>query len=257
MINLSPEHFSKTIKLFEYTIPNSPMLFSVLEGKNPGKVFVNSVENPTQALALLPNSNSVCIGGKFDQKSLNESISFLRKNTDINLYWPSQGFGKLDPPPNSSDESELIEFFDLTDEIEHLKSVSKNIPADCYIHKMDNELIEQCLWRDGIIHDWGSIETFLKNGLGFCLMKGPEILSEAYAPFWGAGYVEIGGRTNEKYRKSGYAYTIFAYLVTKCVDKGFKTRWSTNKDNTASVAVARKLGYKTERELKMIKYERI
>ncbi len=231
------------------------MLFSVLEGKNPGKVFVDNAENPTQALALLPGG--VCIGGYFDQEDLNESVSFLRESSDINLYWPSQGFGKLEPPSNATGDTEFLEFLDLPDELEHLKLVARDLPPGCSMRRIDNELIESCLWRRHIIHNCGTIDNFLKNGLGYCLMKETEIIVETYAAFWGAGHVEIGGITHENYKKSGYAYTTVAYLITKCAEKGFKTRWNAEKENTASVALGRKLGYKTERAFKLIKYVKI
>ncbi len=256
MIDLPPEQLSKIRALFEKTIPNNPRIFSILEGRNPGNIYVDNAKNPRRALALLPHDDAVCIGGKFDQESLNEGVSFLSKRTEINLYWPSQGFGELKPPPSSSGEIEVMEFFDLAHEFEHLKLVSQNVPINCNIHRIDRELIKHCLWHDHIIDFCGTIDNFLSNGLGYCLMKGTEIVVEAYVPFWGAGHAEIGGITHENYRKLGYAYTTMAYLITQCVEKGFKTRWSTGKKNTASVALARKLGYKMERTFKLLEYEK-
>lgn len=256
MIILPPERYFNILTLFEKTIPNNPRVFSILEGRNPGNIFVDNVAKPLRALALLPHDNAVCTGGVFDQESLNEGVSFLRKRTDIKLYWPFEGYGELVPPPSSSGEIEVMEFFDLADKIEHLKLVSQKIPADCNIHRIDRELFEHCLWHDHVIDFCGTIDNFLSNGLGYCLMKGSEIVVEAYVPFWGAGHAEIGGITHENYRKLGYAYTTMAYLITQCEEKGFKTRWSTGNRNTASVALARKLGYKIEKTFKLLEFEK-
>ncbi len=60
------------------------MLFAVLEGMNPGKVFVDNAENPLRALALLPHDNAVCIGGKFDQKPSMKASLFLESTRTLN-----------------------------------------------------------------------------------------------------------------------------------------------------------------------------
>ena len=85
-------------------------------------------------------------------------------------------------------------------------------------------------------------------------MADDEICSEAYAVFRGAGKFEIGAITHEKYRGRNYAYITCKHLIGICEDRGYPTYWSCHQDNAASVATARKLGYRTQRVYKFLHY---
>lgn len=43
MFALPSMHFGRVLPLFDSSFPNSTMVFSTLEGRTPGKVFVNSL----------------------------------------------------------------------------------------------------------------------------------------------------------------------------------------------------------------------
>jgi RimJ/RimL family protein N-acetyltransferase len=90
--------------------------------------------------------------------------------------------------------------------------------------------------------------------LGFVLLDGKSILSEAHAFFWGDTVVEIGVITAEGQRGLGYASMVSAYLVQACECRGYATYWACHVDNLASAAVARKLGYRLENEVSLAWY---
>ncbi len=102
---------------------------------------------------------------------------------------------------------------------------------------------------------FGGIDCFLENGLGFCLMKGDEILSEGYGDTRALGLIEIGTITHEEHRGHGYSTIICAHVIKTCEEMGYKTMWHCAKTNPASAAIARKLGYRTEREFRYIAYK--
>jgi RimJ/RimL family protein N-acetyltransferase len=119
---------------------------------------------------------------------------------------------------------------------------------------MDVNLLKRCLWRDKVISMYGNIDNFISHGLGYCLMNGDEICSEAYASFRAEGQYEIGVITAEPHRGRGYAYITCDHLVDECAKSGYQTTWSCDRPNAASIATARKLGYQRQREYQVLYY---
>ena len=92
--------------------------------------------------------------------------------------------------------------------------------------------------------------------LGFFLIRNDEILCEAIAGAVVMGTREIGVDTSELHRQRGYATLTCAKLIQTCEAQGLQTYWNCNQENLASVALARKLGYQTERGYKLLMWEK-
>ena len=187
-------------------------------------------------------------------QSLAQAIVELRKDNEVYL-WQGNKQSQIFPTPNA--KWPRLEFYNLETSDDKFETLLRKIPSECEVRRMNRQIIEECLWRDMHAAAYGSIEDFLAKGLGFCLMKGDEILCEAYATFWGGGKVEIGAITREPYQGLGYASVTCAHLIQACEGRGYQTYWSCEKDNIASASVARKLGYKYENEYQMLVYEAI
>jgi RimJ/RimL family protein N-acetyltransferase len=123
------------------------------------------------------------------------------------------------------------------------------------VRAIDRELLERCEWRDDMASYCGSLENFLHNDLGLCLMDRDETIVEAYASAFGATYAEIGAITHEPYRGKGYAPIAVAYLIETLEQRGYHAYWSCDIDNPASAQVARKLGFRIERSYEIWEYE--
>jgi RimJ/RimL family protein N-acetyltransferase len=65
---------------------------------------------------------------------------------------------------------------------------------------------------------------------------------------------EIGAITREAYRGHGYAPITCAYLIEACERRGYQAYWSCDTENTASIRVARKLGFRQERAYQIFEY---
>src|SRR5262249_39788948 len=103
-----------------------------------------------------------------------------------------------------------------------------------------------------IIPEGCEIRPFKReNEHGLHLVRGGEILSEASVGAPAAGIIEMGTNTTEAYRRRGYATIICAHLIRDCEQQGYKTYWNCAKQNTASAALARKLGYWDEKEYRL------
>ena len=79
------------------------------------------------------------------------------------------------------------------------------------------------------------------------MLHSDRIICEAYGAFQGFGQVEIGTITHPDHRQAGHATVLCHRLATLLESRGAAVVWSCDADNAASAAVARKLGFQTER----------
>ncbi|MFL5804101.1 MAG: GNAT family N-acetyltransferase [Roseiflexaceae bacterium] len=61
---------------------------------------------------------------------------------------------------------------------------------------------------------------------------------------------------HEAYRGHGYATITCARLIQACEEQGYETWWDCAKQNVASTALARKLGYQNEREYRVLAWRK-
>ena len=248
MIALPSTHFGRVLPLFDPSFPNSTMVFSTLEGRTSGKVFVNSLANPTACLVTINFHDLTFIGGTIDQEWLESAVAELRRTQDVILTWSAQVANGLEPPDVPSAEIDRLEFYG------GVLAGPAALPDGHHLQLIDAALFSRCLWQKEALMAFGTMENFLRHGIGVCLMRDDELCSEAYAFFQGAGKFEIGVITHDKYLKQGYAYITCTHVNHMCEARGYPTYWSCHSDNPASAATARKLGYTTERAYKFLYY---
>jgi RimJ/RimL family protein N-acetyltransferase len=120
------------------------------------------------------------------------------------------------------------------------------------VRSVDRQLFECSADHDFYCTLYGSAEQALEKGLARFLLYGDEIRSEAYAYFAALGIIEIATSTREPYRGRGYASIACAHLIRSCEQLGYQTYWNCARQNLASAAVARKLGYRSEKEYRLL-----
>jgi RimJ/RimL family protein N-acetyltransferase len=103
-----------------------------------------------------------------------------------------------------------------------------------------------------LIHMYGSVQEALKWGYGLCLMREDDLLCEAFAGPEANGVIEIGVETQPHHMHKGYATLTCAHLIYEMEQHGYRTYWNCDKNNLASAALARKLGYQTEKEYRLL-----
>jgi hypothetical protein len=125
-------------------------------------------------------------------------------------------------------------------------------PSGCELQHMDLSLFEQCTEKSKYLTMYGSAQQALQKGHGVCLTNSHEFLCEAFAGPISHGKVEITTTTHANHRGRGFATLTCTHLITQMEQQGYRTYCSCNRDNHASIALARKLGYQTEREYRML-----
>ena len=122
-----------------------------------------------------------------------------------------------------------------------------HLPPGFSIAKVDKKVLKKVdSKRDvkRIKKFWGSIDTFLKKGVGFYLIKDNEVISSCISCYVSGTEYEISIVTHDpEERKKGFATAVARAYIDYCVQHGLTPVWTADMVNPASIAVAEKLGF--------------
>jgi len=228
--------------LFDPAYPDHPALWAVFKGRNTGKAWVDDVHRPAQCV-VRTDAVLTYFSRRVSQAFLDEAFHALEQYSPIWLIW-SPEIHTLLQPPEAGHVSQRLEFYDYDPGSRILSGWRQRLPDGFAMRPIDRVLLERCEWRDEMEFFCGSLDNFLANGLGLCLMRGDEIITETYVSSFGETHAEIGAITREAHRGQGYAPLACAHLIEACERRGFHGYWSCDADNVASANTARKLGFR-------------
>jgi len=236
--------------LFDPHVPNNAALWAVFQGRHAGRALVDDPQHPTQCVV---RTEAVLTYASYQvsQAFLAQAIERFRQ---VGHIWLIRAEGDA-PAPGGYRNLPRLEFYDYDPQSPTLADLRSRIPDGYEMRPIDRALLERCAWRDDMAFYCGSLENFLKVDLGLCLMQGEEIIVEAYASAFGDPYAEIGAITHEAYRGRGYAPIAVAHLIQAVEQRGYHAYWSCDVDNPPSAAVARKLGFRTEKAYEVFEFE--
>jgi RimJ/RimL family protein N-acetyltransferase len=250
MLPITPAHVTPNLRaLFDTAMPASLRCFGVLEGIVAGEILTDDPHNPTWGAVREANDGTLYVGGALDSQRLAQLVAHLRQTGDVLIgYWPDDEAFKAMLPPNLEYEGDVLEFYECSLDTNLLSP----LPDGCTIRRMDADLFARSLDRDYHLAGGLSADDVLARGIGCCLLHGDDILCEAFAGAAINGIREMGVVTLEAYRKRGYAALTCAHLIHLCAQAGQRTYWNCAKQNLASTRLARKLGYRNEREYQLV-----
>jgi GNAT superfamily N-acetyltransferase len=222
--------------LFDPTMPNHPVLLAILGGDNPGRAFVDQVENPAHAI-IRTQDGWAFFSQHAPQAFFDAGLEQLRSISHVILIWPSTPTPATPPAPDH-----IIQRLEFSAGAAG-DGAPPPVPAGLTIRPMDRALLADCEWGPAMELACGSLEAFLAHGIGLCLLRGDAIIAEAYAPFRGISTIELGAVTREADRGHGYAALLCAHLIPLCRERGLAPYWSCDADNVASIKLAQRLGF--------------
>lgn len=251
MIEILTNQVSPTIRsLFKPRDPAGLRCIAVLEGIRPGRIFADSTRDPTWVIVWENTFGTIYPGGDLSVSVFNELIHELRKEKMVLLgFWPEDPRWRL-VQPEFDHESRVLDFYDRIQD-GRLQRFMADLPEGTDFQVVDDRLIERSVNRELHLSGYPSPQKAFDDLVGFFLMKGDNILCEALAGAGVMGIREIGIDTPEPHRQRGYATLTCAKLIQTCEQQGWQTYWNCNKFSHASVALARKLGYQSEKEYKL------
>ena len=247
-LTFNPSQVTPAIKsLFLPSDPASVRCFAVLAGQAAGKIFTDNPEDPSWAVLQEAAFGSIYMAGLLQPAMLQQLVANLRMEGDVlvGLWSEDPRWSLLPPGPDYSGHT--IEFADHT-----LDQPPMKVPAGCKLVRLNHSLSKQITGRNLLIHMYGSIQLALDWGYGLCLLREDELLCEAFAGPCANSVIEIGVETQPHHMHKGYATITCSQLIHQMEHLGFNTYWNCASANQASIALARKLGYQTQKEYRLL-----
>jgi RimJ/RimL family protein N-acetyltransferase len=233
--------------LFDPSDPASLRCQAVLDGHAAGRIFTDHPDTPAWGVVQEAAFGSLYLGGNLQPALMDQLITELCIDGDVlvGLWQPDPRRSLLPSTPDYSGYT--LEFTNReTDQ------ALPGVPTGCELRHLDQSLGKQILGRNLLIHMYGSLQQALKWGYGLCLMRGDELLCETFAGPEANGVIEMGVETQPHHMQKGYATLTCAHLIHEIEQQGYQTYWNCDKNNLPSAALARKLGYRTEREYSLL-----
>jgi RimJ/RimL family protein N-acetyltransferase len=230
--------------------------FTVLEGSIPGgKILVDNPLDPHWALVQEAIDHDLFLGGNVDAAAFANAFAALRQEGDVLIGMPPEDPRLAFLPPDPYYDGWVLEFYDRPTG-QGLEPYLSQIPADCVIRRLDRDLILRTEWGPNDVAIHGGLDAWEKTCFGYVLMRGEEILSEATVGPSALDCYEPGVFTQEKQRGKGYGTLVTARLIQEIETMGRRTYWNCAKQNLASAAIARKLGYRMEKEFRCMAWRK-
>ena len=254
MYQVVPDRSDALRVFFAEPLPNAPMLEAFLDLRAPGRAFVNDYLRPSACIVTM-NYSFVFLGGEVTRHFFEQSVRRLRQEQDVMVVWTRHRLPPEWPAPDvivARLEYRRRENGGNGRSLGHLRKAGGQVD----LRRIDSALLRRCFWRDEVIRATGSEREFLNHGLGFCLVVNGQVVSEAYACFWGRERLEIATVTHPDHRGRGYAAAVCAHLIEACEGLGFSTYWSCDTANQPSRVLAEKLGFRDPQPYQLLVYRK-
>lgn len=232
--------------------------YQVLDGAvEKGTIFVHNLANPTWAAVQEAIDHALFLGGSIDFSVVQEVFKVLRKEGDVLVGMtaddPRISMLPVDPYYNGL----VLEFYERPIG-KGLDEIICQMPPDCELRRLDSKLILKTEWGPNDAEFYGGPEQWEKKCLGYVLMRGSEIISEATIgpSARKTDLFEPGVFTQPKHRGKGFGTIVSARLIKEIEAMGGRTFWNCDKANPSSSAIARKLGYTVEKEFRCLAWHK-
>ena len=123
-----------------------------------------------------------------------------------------------------------------------LQTLAQNA-ADGFIIKrvVHADVAQFAALASSLVHNFPSHSSFLKEGIGFCVKQGTEMVSGCSSYLIGGGKLEIEIQTHADFRRRGLATAVAATMIEHCLAHDLEPCWDAA--NEWSVGLAEKLGF--------------
>jgi RimJ/RimL family protein N-acetyltransferase len=256
---LAESEYEKIHPLFKGSHLNL-VINAVVEGNSPGRIWVDDVANPKTAfmwdkahcyyLVGSPNNGKFntalkeFIGGKLAPEAMAHNLSIFK------VYYTSKDWeSKIEAMFRAVSPKKMERVFYTFGQLEIPDWRDRILPELC-IKRIDGELLTRTSLQNvpAVVSEiescWNSLDDFLRNGFGFCLVHNKEIASWCTAEYVSGKKCGIGIETVKAYRGRGFATLTACAFVDYCISRHILPHWDSWKDNLPSIAVAEKVGFK-------------
>lgn len=252
MIEVQPAQITPALRaLFREDLPAGLRCFAVLAGDNAGRIWTDDLQNPTWGIVQEGAFGTLYLEGTFPHGLLTAFINQRRQYGDV-LYgfWDDDDALKSHfPEPGYRGRV----FEGIRTELDRgFLDYLNQIPPDCTLRPIDRDLFRRIEDYTFYSEMFGSPERALERSFGYCLMRGDDLLCEAFAGTSFRDVIEIGVNTREAERNKGYAKMTCAAVIQEAEQRGYQAYWNCAAQNIPSFSVASQLGWKPMRKYSLL-----
>lgn len=236
---------------------------AVIEGINPGRIFVDNITSPSSGLVWLGNNDGFFfIGNEENEVFTNEINNFIdavikpdAKKVGLNWF---EGMGNQ-PRWNKVIEK-VFEHRKLESWNQRVYTLQKeNYQANYeatleqgYIVRNINKTLYENISNDinnieflhsQILKSWSSPDEFFNKGIGYCIVYDNNIISVCFSVFVVENVHSVAIETLEAYRRKKLAQRIANRFVKDCLETDRLPYWDCMEDNEPSIAIAKNIGF--------------
>ena len=240
-------------------IEDHPVINGVISGTNRGKIFVNNLENPTAALVWAINEMFYLIGDHQDASFLASLERYIVDVITPDALKIGEDYFNLELYPSIEWEKVLQNIFHKINlqrgervpfrfHKEQFDTIQKKVaPSGYTLKKIDKSIILQDSSNNiesEILKFWKSQESFLTNGIGYCVLKDQDVIGTCISAFVSGNEYEIGINTYQtEHRGKGLATLMATSFIEECIAVGGTPHWTTESFRLDSIAIAEKMGF--------------
>lgn len=236
---------------------------AVVEGINPGRIFVDNIDSPNSGLVWLGNNDGFIFIGNEKNEVFNSQInSFI--DTVIKPEAKKVGLTWFEAIGNHPKWNKIIEQM-----FEHRNVGSWNqrvytLHKDNYIAKNEPALeqdyavikISKAFYENNdkainnieflhakILEYWPSPDQFFHKGTGYCTVHNNHIVSLCFSGFVVGNVHCVDIETLESYRGKKTAQKVAHSFVKDCLENDMIPYWDCMEGNKPSIAIAENIGF--------------
>ncbi|MDQ0087919.1 RimJ/RimL family protein N-acetyltransferase [Paenibacillus anaericanus] len=254
MIVLENKDYYKAIEPLSYVSINTLFAEAVIEQRIPGKIYVDSVQEPSTFYVAHPYGMSLLFGNSDNEQFnrdlyeyINNQESNIRKSEWLQVDPAGTWADKIDSMTTQLNEQQIImkntrvnfsfnleTYHQMKEQLRHHDHEIIQMTKDMFLSQTGG-VIPRYFWRD--------VDQFLTVGMGYSLVCEGEIASTAFSAFRNEHQLEIGIETAEAHYGKGYALSVCSALIEYCLDHQLEPVWACRLDNESSYKLAQRLGF--------------
>lgn len=234
---------------------------AIVEGINPGRIFVDNRLQPETGLIWLGNNDGFLFIGKEDNESFNTSINYFidsfiteeAKKVHLDCFEAIGNHNKWNKTIEEVFEHRGLGTWNqriyLLKAERYRSNCEPVLKEDYEVVKIDETLFDNNgainldFLHAKILEFWFTPERFLEEGCGYCVVYKREVVSICFSGFVVGNVHGISIETVEAHQGKNLAQKIAHQFVKDCLKNNQVPYWDCMESNKPSIAIAENLGF--------------
>ncbi|UOQ92232.1 GNAT family N-acetyltransferase [Halobacillus shinanisalinarum] len=236
---------------------------AVIEGVNPGRIFVDNNDSPKTGLIWLGNNDGFFFIGNEENKVFNNDINdFIdkiiipeAKKLQLNYFIAIGNHQRWNKTIEKVFKHRQLKMSNQkVYEMQKCNYKEKSTPAIEQEYKVlkinkvlfennDNSLENIEFLRSKLLEFWSSPESFFNKGIGYCIAYNNKIISVCFSGFVAGNVHGLDIETIEAHQGNRLGQEIAHYVVKDCISDGMVPYWDCMETNKPSNVIAQRTGF--------------